>query len=86
MTDRSSLRPSTAGQRPFLSTGTATAWIGRIYASPGNLLSRFCRGLRARQAVRELAALDDHMLRDIGLLRTDIEHVVQTGRFPGECS
>jgi hypothetical protein len=35
----------------------------------------FCPGL-----VRQLAAMDDHMLKDIGLRRGEIEYCVRYGR------
>ena len=35
---------------------------------------------RLRRNLNELRALDDRMLRDIGLSRGDIEHVMQRGR------
>ncbi len=38
------------------------------------------REYRERRAMRHLAALSDHMLRDIGLSRGEIERAVRTGR------
>jgi uncharacterized protein YjiS (DUF1127 family) len=35
---------------------------------------------RARRAARRLMELDDYMLRDMGLSRTDIGRVVRGGR------
>jgi uncharacterized protein YjiS (DUF1127 family) len=35
-----------------------------------------------RRAIRELAALDDHMLADIGLSRGAVMYAVVHGRFP----
>lgn len=37
----------------------------------------FRAGVQARRAVRELASLDDRMLRDIGISRCDIQRVVR---------
>jgi uncharacterized protein YjiS (DUF1127 family) len=36
--------------------------------------------LRARRDMRQLAQLNDHMLRDIGIVRADIEGAVRRGR------
>jgi uncharacterized protein YjiS (DUF1127 family) len=35
---------------------------------------------RLHRNVRELMALDDRLLRDIGLRRSDVEHAVRYGR------
>jgi uncharacterized protein YjiS (DUF1127 family) len=35
-----------------------------------------------RRATEELANLDDHLLRDIGISRQDIRDVVREGRLP----
>jgi uncharacterized protein YjiS (DUF1127 family) len=35
---------------------------------------------RVRRAIRELKALDDHRLRDLGLTRRTLERVVRFGR------
>ncbi|MET0429092.1 MAG: DUF1127 domain-containing protein [Microvirga sp.] len=40
--------------------------------------------IRSRRAVAELAALDDRMLRDIGISRCDIEHSASVGRRHGD--
>ena len=36
--------------------------------------------LRIRRDMRQLAAMDDHMLKDIGLRRSEIEYCVRYGR------
>ena len=36
--------------------------------------------LRVRRDMRELAAMDDHMLKDIGLCRCEIEYRARYGR------
>jgi uncharacterized protein YjiS (DUF1127 family) len=41
------------------------------------LKSWFKAGVQARRAARELASLDDRMLRDIGVSRADIQRVVR---------
>lgn len=56
-------------------------------ATPGpfaRALSRLWTWLRARHrnrsGIRDLEALDDHMLHDIGLTRSEVEHAVHFGR------
>lgn len=43
-------------------------------------LAPLTRHFRNRAAVRQLRKLDDHLLRDIGLMRADIEEAVNSGR------
>jgi uncharacterized protein YjiS (DUF1127 family) len=38
--------------------------------------------LRLRRNVKELVALDDHLLADIGLRRGQIDYLVQCGHLP----
>lgn len=40
------------------------------------LFGRVMRALERRRAVHELTQLDDHMLRDIGISRSDISRAV----------
>ena len=48
-------------------------------------LCRLARGARReheiRRSIKELASLDDRMLRDIGLTRWDVERAVRFGRI-----
>lgn len=74
-----------------------TAKAVRLFPVPRGTAAAIARGLwllarlaahmkheqRLRRAQAELAALDDHALRDIGVTRHDIEHAVRTGRFDG---
>jgi uncharacterized protein YjiS (DUF1127 family) len=59
-------------------------WAGILLARIGGFLVEFKRAieteLAARQAIAELSNLDDHMLRDLGITRTEIEAAV---RRPG---
>jgi len=45
-----------------------------------SLIEGAARELRARRDMENLAHYDDHMLRDIGLARSDIEGAVRRGR------
>jgi uncharacterized protein YjiS (DUF1127 family) len=54
-----------------------------LRAGVADLVAALGRKYRARRAVHELMALDDRMLRDVGLGRAEIEHAVQSGRDPG---
>lgn len=44
------------------------------------LIAAIRRELRIRRDMRQLAAVDDHMLKDIGLLRCEVEYHVRYGR------
>ena len=44
------------------------------------LAARVARWYRIRRATRQVMALDDHLLRDIGIGRGEIERAVATGR------
>jgi uncharacterized protein YjiS (DUF1127 family) len=44
------------------------------------LLAAISHELRIRRDMQHLAAMDDHMLKDIGLSRCEIEHCVRYGR------
>ena len=44
------------------------------------LAKRICMHMAQWKASRSLAALDDHLLRDLGLSRADIDYVIRRGR------
>ncbi len=46
----------------------------------GRILAALMLEHRARRATRHLMALDDYMLRDMGISRADIDRVVRIGR------
>lgn len=45
-----------------------------------NITNKLKKAFAERKAMRELAALDDYVLRDIGVQRSDIRNAVRTGR------
>jgi uncharacterized protein YjiS (DUF1127 family) len=44
------------------------------------LIAAIADELRIRRDMRQLAGMDDHMLKDIGLCRCEIEYCVRYGR------
>ena len=63
------------GQATILDACLAAAERGLAW-----LIAAIAHELRIRRDLRQLAAMDDHMLKDIGLSRGDIEHCVRCGR------
>jgi uncharacterized protein YjiS (DUF1127 family) len=55
-------------------TGIALLDVGR------RLIAAIADELRISRDVRQLAAMDDHRLKDIGMRRSEIEHCVRYGR------
>jgi uncharacterized protein YjiS (DUF1127 family) len=49
-------------------------------AALARLIAAVLREHRARRTMRQLMELNNHLLRDIGLSRGEIEHVVRLGR------
>lgn len=47
----------------------------------GHALAKMINAYRRHQAARALHQLPDHMLRDIGISRSEIEYTVDKGRF-----
>ncbi len=62
---------SGAGETPGATAGRSW-WSG--------LAGAIVREYRLRRAVRELAVMDDHILRDIGLGRGELERAARFGR------
>src|SRR5262249_52635699 len=52
-------------------------WLAHLFAAIATAGSALRAELRARRAAAELASLDDHMLRDIGVGRSEIQTVVR---------
>ena len=44
------------------------------------LIAAIGREMRVRRDMRQVAAMDDHMLEDIGVLRYEVEYRVRHGR------
>jgi uncharacterized protein YjiS (DUF1127 family) len=53
------------------------AWLVRAVTG---LAAAIAREVRVRRAMRDLAMMDEHMLRDIGLTRAEIGHATRFGR------
>ncbi|MBX9700546.1 MAG: DUF1127 domain-containing protein [Acetobacteraceae bacterium] len=54
----------------------------RLGAAAGDAFNRLHRVIAERRAAVELAAMDDRMLRDIGLSRYEVRHAARYG-YPG---
>ena len=73
------VRPADLPRAP---TGRAghQRWIARLATLPARLWAKLRLGQERRRAARELAALSDRMLEDIGVSRCDIEYLQQGGQ------
>jgi uncharacterized protein YjiS (DUF1127 family) len=68
--------PLTPGREESASTRVAR----EVFTLAVGLIEGAARELRVRRDMDRLAEFDDHMLRDIGLTRSEIEGVVRCGR------
>jgi len=59
-----------------LASPAAASWLQRLYAAYRTAAER----RRLRLAERQLESLDDRMLRDMGIGRSEIRRVVRLGR------
>ncbi len=50
---------------------------GRHGAGLARMWSRFVQAYRVKQEARYLAGLSDHLLKDVGLVRTEIERTAR---------
>jgi uncharacterized protein YjiS (DUF1127 family) len=69
--------------RPLQPAGEESASIRvarEAFTLAVGLIEGAARELRARRDMERLAEFDDHMLRDIGLTRSEIEGAVRRGR------
>ena len=76
MSAKSSCRPPACR---YASIRTADA-ISKVLALTFSFVHAIARELRIRRDMRRLMEMDDAMLRDIGIVRSDIERSVRTGR------
>ena len=53
--------------------GEASTLLGSLFEWLATTAMRFARAASQRQTLGELARLDDHMLKDIGFVRSDID-------------
>jgi uncharacterized protein YjiS (DUF1127 family) len=58
----------------------AESWPAALARAMKQAITRIASRRRLRRDIDELRALDDRMLRDIGLRRGDIEYAVRYGR------
>ena len=58
---------------------TDRVWIA-LFDVRRRIIATIADELRIRRDMRQLAAMDDHRLKDIGMRRREIEHCVRYGR------
>jgi uncharacterized protein YjiS (DUF1127 family) len=61
---------------------SAESWTMIVMKSIKRAISRIGSEHRIRRDIGELMALDDRMLADLGVSRSNIEYVVRHGRQP----
>ena len=83
------MRPSFERDDPtsLMSMGTvppwgSSRWSAGLFSLPARLWSKLMEANEQRRATAALEALDDRTLKDMGLSRNEIHHVVKHGR-PG---
>jgi uncharacterized protein YjiS (DUF1127 family) len=69
-----------AASRPFGAPVARPALAGVVTRTVGRIAATIADELRIRRDMRQLMAMDDHMLKDIGLTRADIRAAVLYGR------
>jgi uncharacterized protein YjiS (DUF1127 family) len=59
---------------------TFDAFLAAVVRGMAWVIAAIADELRIRRDLRQLAGMDDHMLKDIGLRRSEIEYCVRYGR------
>ena len=57
-----------------------TPWLGLLADAISACAAHMAKSVRARREIRLLSEMDDGMLRDIGIARSDVERVILRGR------
>jgi uncharacterized protein YjiS (DUF1127 family) len=57
-----------------------TPWLGLIADAASAYVAHIAKAVRARRDIMLLSAMDDGMLSDIGIARSDVERAVLRGR------
>jgi uncharacterized protein YjiS (DUF1127 family) len=63
-----------------MARANVSSWTASLASILAELWSRALRERKNRWAIAELLALDDRMLKDIGLSRGEIDHAARHGR------
>jgi uncharacterized protein YjiS (DUF1127 family) len=66
---------------PLTGQSQSRSPLSSVLAAPRGIVSMLAKEWSARRAAHALARLDDRMLRDIGLERSQIGFVVRRGRL-----
>ena len=72
--------PEVAATRPFGASTARRGLAGVVTGIVAGIVAAIAEELRIRRDMRELRAMDDCMLKDIGLTRADIGSAVRYGR------
>jgi hypothetical protein len=65
---------------PRWDTGVGSAVLAFVTAGAVGFCRAVVKEFRARRAMAEIARMDHHMLRDLGVVDSDVERAVRYGR------